>query len=70
MGVFICSFNLPLSEVQAAFKFLSVIQVMQRYAAVASNFKHLSIEYLLVHYWTEKVASKLDCTLSPQAFFL
>lgn len=50
MGVFIYRFNMPLSEAQTAFKFLSVIQVMQRYAAMASNFKHLSIEYSLVCY--------------------
>lgn len=42
---------------------------MQNYAEMASNFQHLSIEYLLVHCWTEKVASELHCALSHQTFF-
>lgn len=50
MGVFIYRLNLPLSEAQTTLKFLSVIQVMQRDAAMASNFQYLSIEYLLVRY--------------------
>lgn len=58
MRVFVYRFNLLFSEAKPAF--LSVIQIMQSYAAMASKFQPLSIEYLPTHYGTEKVASKLD----------
>lgn len=48
MDVFMYRLNLPLSEAQTAFKFRSVIQVMQRCIAMASNFQHFSISSLLL----------------------